>query len=208
MFARESRAAARWLATVGFVSCTAGALAHEPVVNEVSIDENESLLIGAIDMTSFTLDNAARAFYLKGSVEYPPLAPQRLELESIRGFPEKLFFFVKVRPLEETVRGSYTLAVEIGYRRFRNVVTIPVAVRRCAEPDDGKIPCGQGLTDMGSIVVGGSWPEGEEGQMAYTFEREKDPDVKKAFDRRFELEWVNREVEGGAKRTVIVVKRR
>ena len=178
MFATHARVAARWAVALALVCSARAVKAHEPIVHDVTIDENESLLIGAIDMTSFTLDNAERAFYLKGSVEYPPLAPQRLPLETVRGFPEKLFFFVKLRPLDETQRGSYTLAVEIGYRRFRNVVTIPVDVRRCAEAEDGKIPCGRGLTNMGSIVVGGSWPEGaegEEGEMTYTFERQEGP---------------------------------
>lgn len=204
------RACTRWtraLVVAALAWPVSAVHAQETIDSFATIDEDEGLLIGAIDMSLFTLNNPERSFFLKGNVPYNPDESQRLTLETVRGYSGKYFFFVKLEPQKETTSERlYTISVRLPTGRYRNVVSFPVSVRQCGVSEKGDPLCVGGLTDLGSVVVktSGSGEDDPRSRFEYEFTRVKDPDVKDAFARRFEIEEEPRETTG----TVFAVRRR
>jgi len=183
-----------WIACIA-VMCGApvgtDAFAQRPMAPPTTIEHGETLLVGAVDFTLVPVDGADKRFFLlKHHLRYWPFENENVQLEQVPGFRNKWFFFVKVDSWD-AAQASHTLTLrfERPDNRMMYITTFPLISRVC-EGNAKMRHCTGGITSVGLFTLNAQRTETEDGPgWEYSFTATADdPDLRAAFERRYNLE--------------------
>ena len=123
---RTATAGAVVLATLAVSTPLAG---QRLIERSVTIRQGETLLVGAIDLTQFPLDDPARSFYLvKHQERYWPFENEIVPIQKVTGFGDnKWFFFVKVDSWDaNAAKHTLTLSLKSPVGLMEDMFTLPL----------------------------------------------------------------------------------
>lgn len=180
-----------------FVSVSAAvpmlAFAQEFLDDTTQIGPGETLLVGAVDFTLVPADSAHKRFYLlKHDIRYWPFDNEQVELEQVPGFRNKWFFFLKVDRWDANAASqTLTLRFETPNNRMMYILNFPLLTRLCKGDTPRTRHCTGGVTNAGLFTLNAQRTTGEDGGgYEYTsVSQPNDPDVRAAFERRYELDY-------------------
>ncbi len=166
---------------------------HEPLEQTTTIGQGETLLVGAVDLTLVPADGVDKRLYLlKHEIRYWPFENEQVTLEQVPGFQNKWFFFVKVDRWDAKMASqTHTLRFETPDNRMMYILTFPLLARNCRGETKKTRHCTGGITNAGLYTLSAQRTATEDGGgWEYSFTKDPDdPDVRAAFERRYEVEY-------------------